>query len=58
MAKKRVIHKFKTKKQDGKRYMICRNSIEDRTHWSWQFLGNKPRCNRWSEVGEESTAEL
>ena len=57
MAKK-VIHKFKTKRRDGKRYMICRNSIVDQKHWSFQFLGNKPRCNRWSEVGEDSTAVL
>ena len=57
MAKK-VIHKFKTKRKDGKRYMICRNSIVDQKHWSFQFLGDKPRCNRWSEVGEDSTAVL
>ena len=57
MAKK-VTHKFKTKRRDGKRYMICRNSIVDKKHWSFQFLGDKPRCNRWSEVGEDSTAVL
>ncbi len=57
MAKK-VTHKFKTKRRDGKRYMICRNSIVDQKHWSFQFLGDKPRCNRWSEVGEGSTAVL
>ena len=57
MAKK-VTHKFKTKRQNGKRMMICRNSIVDQKHWSWQFLGDKPRCNRWSEVGEDSTAVL
>ncbi len=58
MAKKRGTHKFKTKRKDGKRYMICRNSIVDQKHWSFQFLGDKPRCNRWSEVGEDSTAVL
>ena len=57
MAKK-VTHKFKTKRRDGKRYMICRNSIVDQKHWSFQFLGNKPRCNRWSEVGEDANAVL
>ena len=57
MAKK-VTHKFKTKTGDGIRYMICRNSIVDKKHWSFQFLGDKPRCNRWSEVGEDSTAVL
>jgi hypothetical protein len=57
MAKK-VTHKFKTKRQGGKRYMVCRNSIVDQKHWSFQFLGNGPRCNRWSEVGEDSTAVL
>ena len=57
MAKK-VTHKFKTKRQNGKRYMICRNSIIDQKHWSFQFLGSKPRCNRWSEVGEDASAVL
>jgi hypothetical protein len=57
MAKK-VTHKFKTKRQNGKRYMICRNSIVDQKHWSFQFLGDKPRCNRWAEVGEDSNAVL
>ena len=57
MAKK-VTHKFKTKRRDGKRLMICRNSIVDQKHWSFQFLGDKPRCNRWSEVGEDATAVL
>ena len=57
MAKK-VTHKFKTKRQNGKRLMICRNSIVDQKHWSFQFLGNKPRCNRWSEVAEDTTAVL
>ena len=58
MAKRKVIHKFKTKKRDGKTYMICRNSIEDKNYWAWQILGSKPRCNRWSEVGEGTTAVL
>lgn len=57
MAKK-TKHKFKTRTINGKRYMICRNSIEDKAHWSWQFLKNKDRCNRWVEVGDESVAVL
>ena len=58
MAKKKVTHTFKTRKENGKRMMICRNSIEDQKHWSWQFLGDKPRCQHWSEVGAEATAVL
>ena len=38
--------------------MICRNSIPDQKYWAWQFLGDKPRCNEWSEVGEGATAVL
>ena len=57
MAKK-VTQKFKTRKRNGKTYMICRNSVEDQKHWSWQILGNKPRCNQWSEIGEGTTAVL
>ena len=57
MAKK-TKHKFKTRTINGKRYMICRNSIEDKAHWSWQFLKNKDRCNRWVEVGDDSVAVL
>ena len=56
--RKKVTHKFKTKRRDGKRFMICRNSIIDQKHWSFQFLGNGPRCNQWSEVGEEASAVL
>jgi len=49
MAKKKTVtHKFKTKKVDGTLHMICRNSIEDKNYWAWQFLGDKPRCNEWS----------
>ena len=57
MAKK-VTHKFKTKRRDGKTYMICRNSIPNQKYWAWQFLADKPRCNEWSEVGEGTTAVL
>ena len=58
MAKKKVTHKFKTKKRDGKTYMICRNSIAAPKYWAWQFLADKPRCNEWSEIGEGATAVL
>jgi hypothetical protein len=58
MAKKRVIHKFKTRTRDGIKYMICRNSIEDKSHWSWEHFRDKPRCTEWSEVGESTTAVM
>ena len=58
MAKKKVTHKFKTKKQDGKTYMICRNSIADTSYWGWQFLSKHPRCNEWTEVNPETKAIL
>ena len=58
MARKKVTHKFKTKKRDNKLYMICRNSIEDPSYWGWQFLSKHSRCNEWSEVGETATAVL
>ena len=56
MAKKKVTHDFKTKRKEGKLFMICRNSIEDQDHWAWQFLGDKPRCNEWIEVNPDTTA--
>ena len=58
MAKKKVTHNFKTKRKEGKLFMICRNSIEDQAHWSWQFFKDKPRCNEWVEVGPTTTATL
>ena len=58
MAKKKVTHDFKTKRKEGKLFMICRNSIEDQDHWAWQFLGDKPRCNEWIEVNPDTTATL
>ena len=58
MARKKVTHKFKTKKRDGKTLMICRNSIEDQSYWGWQILSKHPRCNEWSEVSPNSTAVL
>jgi|TARA_R110002096_G_scaffold212714_1_gene400192 hypothetical protein len=58
MAKKKVTHKFKTKRKEGTLFMICRNSIDDPTFWGHQFLGDKPRCNEWVEVGQAVTATL
>jgi len=58
MAKKKVTYKFKTKKQNGKTYMICRNSIADTSYWGWQFLSKHPRCNEWAEVNPETKAIL
>jgi len=57
MAKKEVI-KFKTRNRQGRRYMICRNSIEDKSYWGWQILSKHPRCNNWTEVGPNTTAVL
>ncbi len=58
MAKKKVTHKFKTKKQNNTFYMICRNSIEDTSYWGWQYLSKHPRCNEWSETSPNATAVL
>ena len=58
MARKKVTHKFKTKKQNNILHMICRNSIEDTSYWGWQFLSKHPRCNEWVEVGPTTTATL
>jgi len=43
---------FETKQRNGKRYMICRNSISDGKYWKGNI------CNQWSEVGEITTAVL
>ena len=58
MARKKIKHKFKTRIRDSKRYMICRNSIEDKSYWGWEHLKNRPRCQHWSEVSPEITAVL
>ena len=58
MAKKKVTKKFKTKKHNGKHLMICRNSIEDTKYWAWKYLSDKPRCDEWSAVAEDTTAVL
>jgi len=58
MAKKKVTHTFRTKKINGRLHMICRNSIPDQNYWAWQFLGDKPRCNEWSEVNPDTKAVL
>tara|TARA_R110000851_G_scaffold331210_1_gene505078 strand:- start:766 stop:1287 length:522 start_codon:yes stop_codon:yes gene_type:complete len=58
MARKKVTHKFKTKKRNNLLYMICRNSIEDTSYWGWQFLSKHSRCNEWIEVGPTTTATL
>ena len=58
MAKRKVIHQFKTKNINGKLYMKCRNSVIDTNYWAWQILGNKPRCNEWAPVSADATAVL
>jgi hypothetical protein len=55
---KKTKHTFKTRTRDGKRFMICRNSIEDKNHWSWEQFKDKPRCANWSEVGSDTVAVL
>jgi len=59
MAKrKKVTHKFHTRKNKGKREMICRNSIEDTSYFAWPKLEKGPRCFQYSEVAEDTTAVL
>ena len=59
MAKKQVTkHNFKTRKRDGKTYMVCRNSIEDKNFWGWTYLEKYPRCNEWIVVNPDTTATL
>ncbi len=58
MAKKKQVTKFKIRNRQGKRYMICRNSIEDKNYWGWQILSKHSRCKEWSEVGQDATAVL
>ena len=58
MARKKTKHDFKTRKRGGKIYMICRNSIEDVEHWSWQFFKKTRRCTNWEEVTSETAAVL
>jgi len=58
MAKKKVTYNFRTKRKDGKTLMVCRNSIPDENFWAWQFLGDKPRCDSWSEVSSDVAAVL
>jgi len=59
MAKKKIVtNKFKTKNRLGKRYMICRNSIEDTKYWAWSILSRHARCTNWSEIGPDVSAVL
>jgi len=58
MKKKKVTHKFNTRKHKGKREMICRNSIEDTNYWAWPKLEKGPRCFHYTEVSEDATAVL
>ena len=59
MAKrKKVTHKFDTRRHKGKLEMICRNSIEDTSYWAWPKLANGPRCFHYTAVNADSTAVL
>ena len=55
---KKVTPKFKTRKRENTRYMICRNSIEDKNFWGWTYLEKHPRCKEWVPVGPDVTATL
>ena len=56
--RKKVTHEFKTRKRENTIYMICRNSIEDKNFWGWQYLEKHPRCSEWIAVGPDTTATL
>ena len=43
---------YETKQRNGKRHMICRNSIPDGKYWKGNI------CKEWSEVGEKTSAVL
>ena len=43
---------YETKQRNGKRHMICRNSIPDCKYWKGYI------CKEWSEVGEKTSAVL
>ena len=59
MAKrKKVTHKFHTRKHKGKLEMVCRNSIEDTSYWAWPKLKDTPRCFHYTAVNVDSTAVL
>tara|TARA_R110000824_G_scaffold227641_1_gene415482 strand:+ start:473 stop:994 length:522 start_codon:yes stop_codon:yes gene_type:complete len=58
MKKKKPVTKFKIRNRQGIRYMICRNSIEDKNYWGWSLLSKHPRCNNWSETSPDATAVL
>lgn len=54
MAKKAKKQKivYNTKKINGERHMVCRNSIPEGKYWKGELCGN------WSKVGETTTAVL
>ena len=58
MKKKKVTHKFATRRNKGKHEMICRNSIEDTNYWAWPKLKDGPRCFHYTAVNADSTAVL
>jgi len=59
MAKrKKVTHKFETRRYKGKYQMICRNSIEDKRYWAWPKLENSPRCYQYTDVDDGTDAVL
>ena len=58
MAKKKTKIEYKCYTEKGERYMICRNSEEDKSYWAWPLLKDIPRCFNWNKVGSEATGTL
>jgi len=43
MAKKKKSKiEYRTYNEKGQRYMICRNSAEDKSYWGWNLLKDIP----------------
>lgn len=51
MAKKTKI-KFPSKTKEGRRYMVCQNSVPGGRYWKGTL------CSEWSSVGDTATAVL
>ncbi len=60
MAKRKTKTKieYRSYTQKGTRYMICRNSAEDKSYWAWPILKDLPRCFNYTQVGPEVDAVL
>lgn len=58
MAKKKTKIEYKCYTEKGERFMICRNSEEDKSYWAWSLLKDLPRCFNWNKVGTDVSATL